>query len=178
MVYIQLTTEIAAPIERCFDLCRSIDLHLKSVDNTGEQAIDGVTTGLIGKGEEVTWRGRHFGFMITHRSRITAYESPVYFQDVMIRGAFRSYCHEHYFEACGPNTLMRDEVKLAAPMGILGSSPKERSSNATCAPSAEAKPRNQAGCRKHRVEEVFELRGRKQKKWRDDKRPASPRGRG
>ena len=45
MVYIQLTTEIAAPIERCFDLSRSIDLHLKSVDNTGEQAIDGVTTG-------------------------------------------------------------------------------------------------------------------------------------
>ena len=120
MVYIQLTTEIAAPIERCFDLCRSIDLHLKSVDNTGEQAIDGVTTGLIGKGEEVTWRGRHFGFMITHRSRITAYESPVYFQDVMIRGAFRSYCHDHYFEACGPNTLMRDDVKLAAPLGILG----------------------------------------------------------
>jgi ligand-binding SRPBCC domain-containing protein len=122
MVYIQLTTEIAAPIESCFDLCRSIDLHLKSVDNTDEQAIDGVTTGLIGKGEEVTWR-----------SRITAYESLVYFQDVMVRGAFRSYCHEHYFEACGPNTLMRDEVKLAAPMGILGSSPKERSSNATCA---------------------------------------------
>ena len=32
MVHIQLTTEIAAPIERCFDLSRSIDLHLKSVD--------------------------------------------------------------------------------------------------------------------------------------------------
>jgi len=75
---------------------------------------------LIGNGEEVTWRGRHFGFMITHTSRITAYESPVYFQDVMIRGAFRSCCHDHYFEACGPNTLMRDDVKLAAPLGILG----------------------------------------------------------
>jgi ligand-binding SRPBCC domain-containing protein len=120
MVHIQLTTEIAAPIERCFDLSRNIDLHLKSVDGSDEQAIAGVTTGLIGNGEAVTWRGRHFGFMITHTSRITAYKSPVYFQDLMVRGAFRSYCHDHYFETRGPHTLMRDDVKLAAPLGILG----------------------------------------------------------
>jgi len=120
VVHIQLTTEIAAPIERCFDLSRSIDLHLGSVDWSGEQAIAGVTTGLIGTGEEVTWRGRHFGFMITHTSRITAFQSPVYFQDAMMRGAFRSYCHDHYFETRGTNTLMRDDVKLAAPLGILG----------------------------------------------------------
>ena len=120
MVRIQLTTEIAAPIERCFNLSRSIDLHLKSVDWSSEQAIAGVTKGLIGSGEEVTWRGRHFGFMITHTSRITAYEFPVYFQDAMLRGAFRSYCHDHYFETQGGHTLMRDEVKFAAPVRILG----------------------------------------------------------
>jgi ligand-binding SRPBCC domain-containing protein len=120
VVHIQLTTEIAAPIERCFDLSRSIDLHLESVDWSGEQAIAGVTTGLIGTGEEVTWRSRHFGFMITHTSRITVFQSPVYFQDAMMRGAFRSYCHDHHFETRGTNTLMRDDVKLAAPLGILG----------------------------------------------------------
>ena len=120
MVHIQLTTEIAAPIERCFDLSRSIDLHLKSVDWSSEQAIAGVTKGLIGSGEEVTWRGRHFGFMITHTSRITAYEFPVYFQDAMLRGAFRSYCHDHYFESRAGGTIMRDDVKFSAPFGILG----------------------------------------------------------
>ena len=120
MIHIQLITKIDAPIERCFDLSRSIDLHIKSVDHTGEQAIAGVTTGLIGNDEEVTWRGHHFGFLITHTSRITAYKSPVYFQDVMVRGAFRSYCHDHYFETHGLHTLMRDEVRLAAPLAILG----------------------------------------------------------
>lgn len=120
MVHIQLTTEIAAPIVRCFDLSRSIDLHLESADWSAEQAIAGVTTGMICSGEEVTWRGRHFGFMITHTSRITACKSPVYFQDAMVRGAFRSYCHDHSFETRGPYTIMRDDVRFAAPLGALG----------------------------------------------------------
>ena len=114
MVRIQLSTEIAAPIERCFDLSRSIDLHLMSFDWSSEQAIAGVTTGLIGSGQDVTWRGRHFGLTITHTSRITAYRFPTYFQDSMLRGTFRSYCHDHYFESRAGGTIMRDDVKFSA----------------------------------------------------------------
>jgi ligand-binding SRPBCC domain-containing protein len=120
LVRIQLITEIAAPIERCFDLSRSIDLHLMSVDWSSEQAIAGVATGLIGRGQDVTWRGRHFGVMITHTSRITAYQFPTYFQDSMVSGAFRSYCHDHHFESCDGGTMMRDDVKFASPYGIMG----------------------------------------------------------
>ena len=60
MPRIVLHTSIAAPIERCFDLARSIDLHMASTDWSGERAVAGVTSGLIGPGQEVTWRGRHF----------------------------------------------------------------------------------------------------------------------
>lgn len=45
MAVIILKTQIAAPIEKCFDLCRSIDLHLKSMQHTDERAIDGRTSG-------------------------------------------------------------------------------------------------------------------------------------
>ncbi len=120
MVHLNLITEISAPIARCFDLSRSIDLHLESIAWSHEHAIAGVTTGLIGMGEEVTWRGRHFGFMITHTSRITAYERPIFFQDAMMRGAFKSYCHDHYFETRAEKTIMRDDVKFAAPLSFLG----------------------------------------------------------
>jgi hypothetical protein len=41
----KLTTVIRAPVEVCFDLSRSIDLHIISTEHTGEQAISGVTTG-------------------------------------------------------------------------------------------------------------------------------------
>src|SRR5438093_4104776 len=102
VVRIELTTEIAAPRERCFDLARSIDLHLISTQGTGEKAIAGVTAGLIGLGEEVAWQGRHLGFRVTHRSRITQYRRPDYFQDRMVAGRFRYFCHDHYFEKTGP----------------------------------------------------------------------------
>jgi ligand-binding SRPBCC domain-containing protein len=120
VIRIQLTTAIAAPVERCFDLARSIDLHMASTDWTGEHAIAGVTAGLIGLGQEVTWSGRHFGFRITHTSRITALEFPNYFQDSMVRGRFRRFCHDHYFETRESKTLMKDVMEFEAPLGLLG----------------------------------------------------------
>ncbi len=120
MIRIVLLTPIAAPVERCFDLSRSIDLHVASMERTGERAIAGVISGLIAKGEEVTWRTRFCGFSVTHTSRITAYDFPNYFQDSMVRGVFRSYCHGHYFESNSDGTLMKDVVTFAAPCGFLG----------------------------------------------------------
>ena len=91
MTCIELVTRIAAPVERCFDLARSIDLPMASTDWTGERAIAGVTSGLIGPEQEVTWRGRHFGVLITHTSMITVYERPKHFQDCMVRGRFSKF---------------------------------------------------------------------------------------
>ena len=54
MAIIELTTDINAPIGRVFDLARSIDLHMNSTSKTGERAVAGVTSGLIGAGEQVT----------------------------------------------------------------------------------------------------------------------------
>lgn len=120
MIRIELVTAIAAPVERCFDLARSIDLHMASTDWTGEQAIEGITSGLIGAEQEVTWRGRHFGFLINHTSRITAYDRPRHFQDCMVRGKFRSFCHDHFFEGRDGATLMKDVMRFEAPFGALG----------------------------------------------------------
>jgi ligand-binding SRPBCC domain-containing protein len=107
-------------VARCFDLSRSIDLHMASTNQTGERAIAGVKAGLIGMDQEVTWSGRHFGFRITHTSRITAFEFPNYFQDMMVRGAFRRFCNDHYFQSTQPGTLMKDMIEFEAPLGLLG----------------------------------------------------------
>jgi ligand-binding SRPBCC domain-containing protein len=98
---INLETRIAAPVSRCFLLALSIDLHVDSTAGTREQAVAGVTTGLIGEGESVTWRGRHFGLMLQHTSRITQYEPPAFFQDVMTAGVFKSFEHDHRFSGTG-----------------------------------------------------------------------------
>ena len=107
-------------IERCFDAARDLDLHMKSVAHTNEKAVAGKTSGLIGMGEEVTWRARHFGITQQFTSRITAFDRPRYFQDAMQRGAFKSFVHDHFFESEGNRTKMTDVLAFSAPFGILG----------------------------------------------------------
>ena len=121
MQTIRLETRIAAPARRCFLLALSIDLHMDSTAGTRERAVAGVTTGLIAHGESVTWRGRHFGLMLQHTSKIARYEPPVFFQDVMTAGAFKSFVHDHRFQQHGGITVMQDELKFSAPLGVLGS---------------------------------------------------------
>jgi ligand-binding SRPBCC domain-containing protein len=120
MPLIELTTIIHAPIERCFNLSRSIDLHKLSTEGTGEEAIAGVTSGLIGMGQQVTWRAKHFGIRQTLTSEITAFEHPYHFRDEMIEGAFRMIVHDHFFEVAGAKTIMRDVFRFESPGGILG----------------------------------------------------------
>jgi ligand-binding SRPBCC domain-containing protein len=121
MPIISLVTTINAPVEVCFDLSRSIDLHVISTKHTGERAIAGVTSGLIGLGESVTWRAKHFGVWQRLSSRITKYERPYYFVDEMIEGAFKRFKHEHYFQESGNGiTFMRDVFDYTSPFGIFG----------------------------------------------------------
>ena len=122
MVCLEMTLPIRAPIDRCFDLARSIEVHLLGTERSGEQAVGGVISGLIGPGEYVRWRAKHLGVRQHLASKITAYDRPFYFQDTMIEGAFRSMQHDHHFAVTGPElTEMRDRFCFAAPLPILGS---------------------------------------------------------
>jgi ligand-binding SRPBCC domain-containing protein len=120
MTTIQLETRIAAPAMRVFLLSLSIDLHMDSTAQTRERAIAGVTHGLIGSGESVTWRGRHFGVMLQHTSLITRCEPPFMFEDVMTKGMFASFNHRHTFEDDPGGTRMHDQLDFSAPLGALG----------------------------------------------------------
>jgi ligand-binding SRPBCC domain-containing protein len=120
MPRIELTTIIDAPVERCFDLARSIDLHKLSTEGTEEEAIAGVTSGLIGKDQQVTWRARHFGIIQTLSSRITEFERPYHFRDEMVTGAFESIKHDHIFRESEGKTLMTDHFYFESPGWLLG----------------------------------------------------------
>jgi len=111
---------IEAPPELCFDAARDLDLHVRSLSHTNETAVAGRTSGLIELGEEVTWRGRHFGIVQHFTSKITAFDRPRYFQDTMQRGAFTSFVHDHFFDSAGEGTTMRDVLVFSAPFGIVG----------------------------------------------------------
>jgi len=120
MTQIELSTHINAPIGRCFDLARSIDLHMESTRQTGEQAIAGRTSGLIELGQTVTWRARHFGIWQNLTSKITEFEYPSHFTDEMVSGAFKTFRHEHLFFAVNDQTVMKDIFAFESPCGWLG----------------------------------------------------------
>ena len=120
MAKIELVTLIQAPLERCFDLSRSIDLHVASTAGTGERAVGAITGGLLSLGQEVTWSARHFGVRQRLTSRITAYDHPHHFRDSMVEGAFKRFDHDHFFVAQGSATEMRDVFDFESPLGPLG----------------------------------------------------------
>jgi ligand-binding SRPBCC domain-containing protein len=120
MTTINLITKIKAPIQTVFDASRNIDIHQQSASKSQEKAIAGVTSGLINCNETVTWQGKHFGFYLTHKSRITAMTFFSYFVDEMEEGKFKSFKHEHYFEETNDVIIMTDNLQYETPFGIIG----------------------------------------------------------
>lgn len=123
MIRIEETTLIDAPIQRCFDLSRSVEVHLLSNIHCGEQALaaGGITSGLAGLSDEVTWRAKHFGVWQNLTSKMTALESPFYFQVTMVRGIFRFMQADHLFQTLPSGaTEMKDVFSIAAPLPLLG----------------------------------------------------------
>ncbi len=120
MAEILQTIFINSPVEIVFDLSRSIDLHEISTSHTNEKAIAGVTSGLIGDSQTVTWRAKHLFRTRTFTSKITAFDPPHYFKDEMQSGDFKKFVHEHFFEKHENGILMKDKLLLEAPFGLFG----------------------------------------------------------
>ena len=120
MPTIHLTTVIYAPMERVFNLSRSITLHKRSMAHLQEEAIKGRLNGLIENNETVTWRARHLGKNRVLTTRVTDMRSPEYFCDEMEQGDFKYMRHEHHFKAIENATVAIDIMDFEVPYGKLG----------------------------------------------------------
>ena len=120
MPTIHLTTFIPAPVKRVFDLSRSISLHKISMQQTGETAIAGVTSGLIKQDETVTWKAKHLFKTRFFTSKITEMLLFEKFTDKMIRGDFKFFEHEHHFKPITNGTIVIDILRYETPYGLIG----------------------------------------------------------
>jgi ligand-binding SRPBCC domain-containing protein len=120
MPQIVLETFIKAPAEVCFDLMRDVRLHTETTMETDERAVAGVTDGMIGLGQTVTFEGKHLGFRQRLTVLVTEFERPWLFTDEMIEGNFSSFKHVHQFDDRDGGTLMRDTIVWTSPLGFLG----------------------------------------------------------
>jgi ligand-binding SRPBCC domain-containing protein len=120
MSFIHLTTFIAAPQERVFDLSRSVDLHKRSMSGHDEKIIDGVMSGMMKDGDSVTWTAKHLFRVRTLKVKITKLQSPDFFVDEQVHGDFAMMKHEHYFKPIENGTIMIDQFHYELKKGIAG----------------------------------------------------------
>ncbi|MEO5643271.1 MAG: SRPBCC family protein [Bacteroidia bacterium] len=120
MTTINLRTEIDASINVCFDLARDIDVHIRSTGKTNEKAIAGRLKGLCEKGDTITWEAKHFVITQQLSVEITRLEKPFFFEDRMLKGAFKSMRHEHHFEELNGCTIMKDHFEYEVPYSVFG----------------------------------------------------------
>ncbi len=120
MPVIHLTTFIAAPPERVFDLSRNVELHKESMKKHKEEAVAGTRYGLIEKDETVTWKARHLCRTRVLRIRITDMQKPSRFVDEQAQGSFKILKHEHHFKSCENGTIMIDLFHFEIPYGTFG----------------------------------------------------------
>lgn len=120
MPLIYLETFIKAPVEIVFDISRSIDIHKSSMTKYKEEIIDGITGGLVKKGDTVTWQAKHLFKIRRLKSKIRELDAPHFFADEMVEGDFKKLYHEHYFIATNNATIMVDKFYFESPFGIFG----------------------------------------------------------
>ena len=120
MPTIHLTTFIAAPAERVFDLSRHIGLHKESMAPFSQEAVAGTRFGLIEKDETVTWKSKHLFRERMLRVKVTEMSKPSMFIQEQAEGNFRMMKHEHYFKPCDNGTIVIDLFHFESPYGVLG----------------------------------------------------------
>lgn len=120
MPFIHLTTFIAAPQQRVFDLSRSVDLHKASMKHHEEKIIEGSMSGLMKLSDTVTWTAKHFFKQRRLKIKITQLQKPDFFVDEQQEGDFEMMKHEHYFKPIENGTIMIDQFHFETPYGLIG----------------------------------------------------------
>lgn len=111
-----VVTDTDVSPQELFEISLDIDAHVSSMQQSGERAIAGTTSGTIGLGETVTWRARHFGIWFTMTSKITELDKPSRFVDQQVRGPFKTFVHEHRFDSVGGECRMTDTITVGSPI--------------------------------------------------------------
>ena len=72
------------------------------------------------KGSLIDYTIKILGFLVHWRTLITSYDSPHGFVDEQIKGPYVLWHHRHNFKKENGGTIIRDTVRYAVPLGIIG----------------------------------------------------------
>lgn len=120
MTHIHMTTFIAAPVERVFDLSRNLTVWKYVFNNRKEIFSSGAGSKLIDKGDTITLMVKHAGKMRSSMLKITHLQKPVSFTEEQVRGDLENFRHEHHFKKVDNGSILIDLVYFGSPTDLLG----------------------------------------------------------
>ena len=120
MPTIHLTTFIAAPIERVFDLSRNVTIYKTLVQGRNETMSSGAVSNVVAHGETMTFHAKHFGKTRLVTTRVVALQKPSSFVQEQVKGDLLHFKHEHYFRSVENGTILIDMIDFEGPRDIIG----------------------------------------------------------
>jgi ribosome-associated toxin RatA of RatAB toxin-antitoxin module len=120
MPIIHLTTFIAAPAERVFNLSRHVGLQQQSMAAYNEEAVAGTTTGVLEKEDTVTWKARHVFKTRVLKIKVTQLEKHSLYTYEQVEGDLKWMRNEYYFKPCDNGTILINIFSFETKYGMIG----------------------------------------------------------
>lgn len=120
MPTIHLTTFIAAPIERVFDLSRHLTIYRVLMQDRKEKFSSGAASNLMSHGETITFHAKHFGKTRLVTTRVIELQKPSCFVQEQVKGDLLHFKHEHHFKPVDNGTIMIDMIDFDGPRDVIG----------------------------------------------------------
>jgi hypothetical protein len=112
---------IRASVQQCFDLTRSIDVHIYTARSIAGKAVSGKTSGLAELGDVTTWSARFFGLRFALTTRVIALHAPYEFSERLEHGRFKTFEHVYSLhDLSNGTTELEDTFTFVSPFGLLG----------------------------------------------------------
>jgi ligand-binding SRPBCC domain-containing protein len=120
MPRIHLTTFIAAPVERVFDLSRNLTLYKLIFQSRKENFSSGAASNLLAKGETVSVVSKLAGKSRMSMIKVMDMQRPLLFTEEQVKGDLRNYRHEHHFKPIQNGTIVIDLVDFDSAKDMIG----------------------------------------------------------
>ena len=120
MARIHLTTFIAAPIERVFDLTRHLAVYRFLFKSRKEIFSSGAESNLLTKNETITILAKHAGKTRMSMLKITDLDKPVLYTEEQVKGDLQHFRHEHHFKQVDNGTILIDLIEFGFPRDVIG----------------------------------------------------------
>ena len=120
MPTIHLTTFIAAPIERVFDLSRNLTIYKTLISGRKEKLSSGSASNLMTHGETLTFQAKHFGKTRLITTRVMDLKKPSTIVQEQVKGDLLHFKHEHHFKPVENGTILIDMIDFACPRDVVG----------------------------------------------------------